>query len=931
MKYFRSLKLIQKVILFTSFVFLIFLFTIGYLTQNILEKNILDDIKNSMNILILEETEDMNSKFRGFEKLGINSSKIIAEWLSEEVIVDNSEFNRRYQIINKALRTNLNSFESDDISGVFLSNRTVLSERIKKIITATEEKFDNYAKGITPFVFNMYLITKEQLIRIYRKDWALEIKHDHDFNNDIFYNIATPVNNPERKPRWTKPYYDSIWKHWMTSLITPVYIGDEFIGIVGHDIILDDIYESVKSKKYYNSGYAYLFDSKGNIILHPDYLDRLMKTGEMGTLLNTKDLSQEFDRIINRIISSETDKNELNLLTYELNDEAYYSFYNKLDLLDWYFAIEVPEKEVSKSLIQFRDKFILGSVITIISLFIVVISIIYLSIIVPIKNLTAVSDEIINGNLDTRAEIIYNDEIGELTGSFNEMAANLKRRLIELKIAESKYRSIFDNAVEGIYQTGLEGEILSANPSLAKILGFRDEEELKDNASKELYVDQNQREELLSLFDENDTVINFEIELYKKNKSKIWVSLNSRAVRDDQGELLYIEGFLTDITDRKKGEESLNFSNSLLRTQLDTSTDGILIVDAKGKILTLNKRFTEMWNITNDLLELKSDELAQIAIQDNLTSEGNGEEYMKKIKSLYENPSETSYDILNLKNDKIYERYTVSIISPEGTYYGRVWYFRDVTEQRNIEKELIISREKAVAANRLKSEFLAQVSHEIRTPINVILSFTSLLKEELSEIVDQDLVSSFYSINNAGKRIIRTIDLILNMSEIQSGSYDYNEKLINVFEDVILNIYLEYKYAAKDKGLELNVINETESSVILGDTYTVFQIFQNLVDNAIKYTNEGKVDILLQQSQDKLIIKVIDTGVGISEEYLPQLFSAFSQEEKGYTRRFEGNGLGLALVKKYCELNNAEIEVTSSKNYGSTFSVSFEIAVYKYN
>ncbi|MGD8782564.1 MAG: PAS domain S-box protein [Ignavibacteria bacterium] len=882
-----------------------------------------------MNTLIMEEAQDMNLKFREFEKIGINSAETITEWINRKVVVDDFEFSKRYQIINKALRTNLNSFENDDISGVFLSNKTELNDRVKKIIVATEEKFDNYVKAIAPFVSNMYLITKEQLIRIYRKDWALEVEPDHDFSKDLFYKIATPENNPERKPCWTNPYYDSIWKHWMTSLITPIYIDDEFIGIVGHDIFLDDIYKSVKDKNYYNSGYVYLFDSKGNIIVHPNYLDKLIKTAEMGTPLNTKNLNKEFDKVISEII--ENDKNnrkELNLAIYNLNGKSYYSFYNKLDILDWYFAIEIPEEVVIKPINKFRTQFIIGSVITVIFLFVVVITFIYFAIIVPIKNLTIVSNEIRQGNLDTKARVIYNDEIGGLTLSFNEMASNLKRRMIELKEAEEKYKTIFDNAVEGIYQTGIDGRILNANPSLAKILGFDDEKVLKQHMSSKLYVDQGRRDELVKIFNENDTVENYEIQLYKKDKSKIWVSINSRGVRNEKGELVYMEGFITDITRRKKTEESLNFSNSLLRTQLNTSIDGILIVDTKGKILTLNKKFIEMWNIPGDVIELKSDELAQVAIQDSLRD---NEDYMQKVKFLYDNPSEKSYDVLHLKNDKIYERYSVSIISPDDTYYGRVWYFRDVTEQRKIQKEIIKSREKAVAANKLKSEFLAQVSHEIRTPINVILSFTSLLREELSEKVDMEMHTSFHSIKNAGKRIIRTIDLILNMSEIQSGSYDYNEKSIDILEDVILNIYAEYKHAAKDKGLELSIINEAENTIITADEYTVFQIFQNLIDNAIKYTIEGKIDIVLQQFEDKLTIKIVDTGIGISEDYLPQLFSAFSQEEKGYTRKFEGNGLGLALVKKYCELNNAEIEVKSRKNIGSTFSVSFQTKVYNYS
>ena len=112
--------------------------------------------------------------------------------------------------------------------------------------------------------------------------------------------------------------------------------------------------------------------------------------------------------------------------------------------------------------------------------------------------------------------------------------------------------------------------------------------------------------------------------------------------------------------------------------------------------------------------------------------------------------------------------------------------------------------------------------------------------------------------------------------------------------------------------------------MITGDEYSAMQIFINLVDNAIKYTNQGKVEIVISKThENKVEVKIIDSGIGISKEYIGNLFTPFSQEEQGYTRRFEGNGLGLALVKRYCEMNNAEIMVESVKGKGSTFKVVF--------
>jgi len=126
----------------------------------------------------------------------------------------------------------------------------------------------------------------------------------------------------------------------------------------------------------------------------------------------------------------------------------------------------------------------------------------------------------------------------------------------------------------------------------------------------------------------------------------------------------------------------------------------------------------------------------------------------------------------------------------------------------------------------------------------------------------------------------------------------------------------------KEIGLILN--KATENTYLLCDEYSVSQIFANLIDNALKYTKVGKVKIVLgRNANNNLFVDVSDTGIGMSEDFKAKLFKPFSQEETGYTRKFEGNGLGLALVKNYCQINNASIEVKSEKWKGTSFKIVF--------
>jgi len=255
------------------------------------------------------------------------------------------------------------------------------------------------------------------------------------------------------------------------------------------------------------------------------------------------------------------------------------------------------------------------------------------------------------------------------------------------------------------------------------------------------------------------------------------------------------------------------------------------------------------------------------------------------------------------------------------TMFGTI---QDITEKKKATIELTKAKEKAENSEKIKSEFLAQMSHEIRTPINIILNFINFLKEEFETKLSHEVYASFYNIESASKRIIRTIDLILNMSEIQTKTVKISPRLFDIDKSILASLYKEYQCYAESKKLSFDYNVETSNTQIVADDYCVTQIFANLIDNAFKYTNQGKVEIKVKRNQnDKLIVEVKDTGIGIAKEFIPELFSAFLQEDQGYSRKYEGNGLGLALVKNYCEMNNASVEVESTKGVGSTFRIIF--------
>ena len=281
------------------------------------------------------------------------------------------------------------------------------------------------------------------------------------------------------------------------------------------------------------------------------------------------------------------------------------------------------------------------------------------------------------------------------------------------------------------------------------------------------------------------------------------------------------------------------------------------------------------------------------------------------------------------KNGKmkwVWER-GVGIKDQRGNIIALEGLISDITDTKKAEEELIVAKNKAEAGDRLKSEFLAQMSHEIRTPINVILSFSNFIKDSLDVTNDRDILDGFNAIQNASSRLIRTIDSLLNMSQIQLGNFDVSIQKIHLSTEIITVLFQEFKSLAHAKNLELEVIDNNPDAEIYADLYSVNQLLDNLIHNAIKYTDHGKISIVLDKDENnRPTVSIKDTGIGIKEEYIPYLFDAFSQEETGYTRKFEGTGLGLALVKNYCSLNKADIDVKSKKGEGTVFKVTFQPA-----
>ncbi|MEN6319042.1 MAG: PAS domain S-box protein [Syntrophaceae bacterium] len=545
-----------------------------------------------------------------------------------------------------------------------------------------------------------------------------------------------------------------------------------------------------------------------------------------------------------------------------------------------------------------------------------------------------------------------------------------RRRRAEalLRSSEKKYHDIFDNAVMGIFQSTPKGTLLSVNPALAQMCGYKTPEEMITdvrNIGQETYVNPEERTRLMNLFAEEGTVKGFQIEHKRKDGSRFWISLSGKTVRDEAGNILYYEGTIEDITQQKSAEEKLIKYGEHLeelvkeRTEkLEQANKNLLLeIEEHGKT---EKALMKSETMYRDLVEGANSVILRLTSKGTITFSNtfalqffgfNREELIgqniigtivPEVESSGRNLSLLSIDIL--KNPAAYERNVNENIKKNGERVWVAWTNKplmdergqlteilsigtDITKLIETEKELREAltkldqaKERAEAADRLKSAFLATMSHELRTPLNSIIGFTGILIQRLVGPLNEEQDKQLHMVYNSAKHLLDLINDVLDISKIEAGQLSVAHETFDL-RSSIEKVIQSSRPLADKKGLNLSATIAPEISLLTSDRRRIEQILLNLMSNAIKFTEHGFVHVECKVTENEVIIDVKDSGIGIKQEDMGILFNAFQQIESGITRRYEGTGLGLSICKKLAHLLGGEIFVVSEWGTGSTFGL----------
>jgi PAS domain S-box-containing protein len=549
----------------------------------------------------------------------------------------------------------------------------------------------------------------------------------------------------------------------------------------------------------------------------------------------------------------------------------------------------------------------------------------------------------------SRKTPITDDEQWQLSALADQAAIALRNaRLYEIERLESlrarsaseivmhRLGAIVESSDDAIISKDLNGIINSWNKAAERLLGYAAEEAIGKPITMLIPPDRHSEETgILEKIRRGERIEHFETIRVTKNGDPINISLTISPVLNERGEVIGASKIARDITEKRKSEEQLRRALEFDETVMRSMGEGLFTVDDQGRVTFMNPAAQRLFGWTLDeLMGRKMHEVTHHSRPDGTSfpaAECEGLSVLRNGSSLNE------YEDVFIRKDGTFFDvvYSSSPLRGDGKISGVVVVFRDISDRKLAERErarlLQAEREaraEAEKANRLKDEFLATLSHELRNPLNVVIGYAEILRRTDGEQKPEFVVKAAETIRRNALAQSQLVSDLLDLSRLQMGKLSLDRQPVS-FSTIISDAIETVRAEATLKRISLDVNLEHDVLVVEGDPIRLGQIAWNLLNNAIKFTApDGKVRITLSDDGDYATFSVRDSGQGIAPEFLPHVFEIFRQADASSARRQGGMGIGLALVQQLADLHGGDVKA-ESEGIGKGASFTVRIPLYK--
>ncbi len=524
--------------------------------------------------------------------------------------------------------------------------------------------------------------------------------------------------------------------------------------------------------------------------------------------------------------------------------------------------------------------------------------------------------------LSGRAHILAND-VSRIFGTVQDVSKDQ-----EYLSLLGLFKEILDGYPDGTCVSDMSGNIIFYNQKALKQYGAKDGQAFpKQIAALEPLFDNKEvwENHLSQLSTEGEKT--YQSRIGTQDGSELQVEMSAKLIQIQ--EVNYVISSFREVSETRIISQSSTESQDFL-THLTEQIPGALyqfVVDKEGEM-----NFSYISPGIKSLLDLKDKEVAEFNDVGKAISKVHPEDIANVLTSTVSSarrltPWSCKFRIIEPETKNY--KWVLGAAKPEQLENGDVvWYgyLTDITDQKKFEDKLKNAKEEAMMASQIKSEFLSIISHELRTPLNAISgSVYSLLQDDHTPVQ----ASAFNTINFAVDNLITMINDLLDFQKIEAGKLTLENSPMNL-EEVVKSVISGLEYHAKDSGNKLSLhFKQKVGMEVKGDKVRLSQVLNNLITNALKFTNNGNVDVTVdvrenEASKVKVYFEVKDNGIGIAEEHKNRVFNEFDQVQHSFSKKYGGTGLGLAITKKLLALMNSKIDLYSELGSGSTFFFEIE-------